>query len=383
MCIFRDNYSLIMKLNILYSDQQYIKPLDGLRGVAIILVILFHNFDHFYVNGFGWIGVDLFFVLSGFLITRILLNSKTKPRYFMNFYMKRVLRIFPLYYLFVIGCFVAVMFFDIDRLNAIKNYFAYFLSYTPNILFYKLNGFIPRFAMAHLWSLAIEEHFYFLWPLMVFLFSNKKLIWISVFVIIASSVLGMVMLYYKNSWMVVYTFTLSRLGTITLGSLLAILMVNHKKLLELLAIPVFITSFACIVAFYLKIHFIDKVPFDFFLLHPSTTILNSSNWMLLVIGVFFASILCITLSKNFLSTLLSIKPLMFMGKYSYGIYVFHFPVFMLLKQPLAHWAGFINNTLIRQTMISVICVCITILLSLISYHLFEQRFLNLKKRFEK
>lgn len=383
MCIFRDICSLILKLNILHNDQHHIKPLDGLRGMAIILVIFFHNFDHFFLSGLGWVGVDLFFVLSGFLITRILLNSKIQPRYFTNFYIKRILRIFPLYYLFVIGCFVTVMFFDIDRLNAIKDYFVYFLTYTPNVLFYQLNGFVPRFAMAHLWSLAIEEHFYFLWPLIVFFFNNKKLIWISIFVIIASSILGTVMLYYKHSWMVIYTFTLSRLGTITMGSLLAVLMTNHKKLIEIFAIPIFVISSILITAFYLKIYFVNHLSFDFFLFHPSSTILNSNNWILLVIGIFFSSVLCISLGENLFSRLISIKPLIFMGKYSYGIYVFHFPVFMLLKEWVAGWIPFNGGALINQTIVSLVCVCITVFISLLSYHLFEKKFLDLKKKFQK
>src|SRR6476469_9154525 len=79
---------------ILYSNKSHMPVLDGVRGMAVLLVIVFH----FYSIGFGWLGVDLFFVLSGFLITGILIDSRNKENFFRNFYVRRTLRIFPLYY---------------------------------------------------------------------------------------------------------------------------------------------------------------------------------------------------------------------------------------------------------------------------------------------
>ena len=84
--------------------RQYYPALDGLRGVAILMVVIFHNFGFTHYFFFGWLGVDLFFVLSGFLITEILLRTVGTPGYFRNFYLRRILRIFPLYYLLLIIC---------------------------------------------------------------------------------------------------------------------------------------------------------------------------------------------------------------------------------------------------------------------------------------
>src|SRR5436189_508497 len=86
------------------TDRQHYPALDGVRGIAILLVVFFHNFRFLNYFFFGWLGVDLFFVLSGFLITDILLQTVNKPRFLQKFYTRRVLRIFPLFYLAIIVC---------------------------------------------------------------------------------------------------------------------------------------------------------------------------------------------------------------------------------------------------------------------------------------
>ena len=87
------------------ANRSYYPALDGLRGVAILMVVLLHNFGFMSYFFFGWLGVDLFFVLSGFLITDILLKTLGQPNFLRNFYMRRILRIFPLFYLILIICF--------------------------------------------------------------------------------------------------------------------------------------------------------------------------------------------------------------------------------------------------------------------------------------
>ena len=91
-------------MNAINLHKPYYPALDGLRGVAILLVVFLHNFNFMNYFFFGWLGVDLFFVLSGFLITDILLNGLHKPHFLRNFYIRRVLRIFPLFYLTLIIC---------------------------------------------------------------------------------------------------------------------------------------------------------------------------------------------------------------------------------------------------------------------------------------
>jgi peptidoglycan/LPS O-acetylase OafA/YrhL len=157
-------------------------PLDGVRGVAILLVLL----DHFVPDVLmpdrlqewakkilttgRWIGVDLFFVLSGFLITRILLRAKDDPKYFLNFYARSVLRVFPIYYAALFVIFVAVTLLGFASgpwFEPIRDTQAFHWFYGTNFAFWLL----PKHALSanyielrHFWSLAVEEHFYLFWP---------------------------------------------------------------------------------------------------------------------------------------------------------------------------------------------------------------------------
>src|SRR4030095_2778309 len=146
-------------------SRQYYPALDGLRGLAILLVILYHNFsfiNHFF---FAWLGVDLFFVLSGYLITSILLNSVNSPHYLKNFYAKRVLRVFPLYYLSLI---IFLIIFPL--LGIYKSELKYYVDNQLWFWFYLQNWLLsfnfPTTGnfLNHFWSLGVEEQFYLAWP---------------------------------------------------------------------------------------------------------------------------------------------------------------------------------------------------------------------------
>ena len=168
-----------------------IPALDGLRGIAIAAVMVFHftlygPYSNALMRGLpaigpalhlamaGWGGVDLFFVLSGYLITAILLRTKAAPGYFRRFYARRVLRIFPLYYLFL-----AVGIALSSRLppawSAEGSWQLWLWTYLTN---FKIGSAgwssVPR-AYEHFWSLAVEEQFYLLWPLLVFKLDERRL----------------------------------------------------------------------------------------------------------------------------------------------------------------------------------------------------------------
>lgn len=140
------------------STQKHIPELDGLRGVAILLVLVGHATSYHLL---AVSGVSLFFVLSGFLITRILVDSASKPHYFRNFYIRRALRIWPLYFLILGIAYLTPLFpFSHAELPAYR-----FLLYIQN--FWSLNHAPP--ILGTTWSLAIEEQFYMVWPLVIWL----------------------------------------------------------------------------------------------------------------------------------------------------------------------------------------------------------------------
>jgi peptidoglycan/LPS O-acetylase OafA/YrhL len=174
----------------------FIPALDGLRGIAIILVML-HHFTYYRpetgidaviagVPLFGWVGVDLFFVLSGFLITGILLDSRGSTRYFTNFYARRTLRIFPLYYLVLFLALVAL-----PQFPSVHTVLAGDIEMPPRWPYwaYLTNFSVAERGFVHgwvdvAWSLAIEEQFYLVWPLVIWLCPQRLLPWLCTAIVI-------------------------------------------------------------------------------------------------------------------------------------------------------------------------------------------------------
>ena len=177
------------------TSNRYSLELDGLRAFAILSVMVYHarNISSpgdasiettlYGISEGGWIGVDLFFVLSGFLITGILLDAKASPSYFKGFYVRRALRILPLYYIVVAVAFVAV---SVGITSGTTDAAPYYVGYVQNWL--KLSSGYRVEILAHFWSLAIEEQFYIVWPLLVFVVPRRWSVALCVVFLIGSCV---------------------------------------------------------------------------------------------------------------------------------------------------------------------------------------------------
>ena len=221
-----------------HVEAQRLPPLDGVRGLAVLAVMISHFYglnrlkdllwtDRIYatLTDGGWIGVDLFFVLSGFLITGILYDSKGGEGYFRSFYMRRVLRIFPLYYGFLFVVFVVAPLLVQPRPNdlqwLIDHQWWYWL-YIPNFLGATFTNHVPPYT-GHLWSLAIEEQFYICWPLVVFLCSRRTLLRVCAGVIALSLLLriGFRLTDVPRDW--VYIVTPARLDGLASGAMVTLL----------------------------------------------------------------------------------------------------------------------------------------------------------------
>src|ERR1051326_8680661 len=209
-----------------------IPGLDGLRALAILLVFA----THIDFIGVGWVGVQLFFVLSGFLITGILLDmreSLPSGEYFFKFYGRRFLRIFPLYY-FYLGL-MAVVAYLLIKLDFRPNYMQIYFHQVPYAvfyvydLFYRVPSFEPSQFLDHFWSLSVEEQFYILWPLLLLLVPQKglKRLFISFIVLGAVFRLAWYLFYSSGSslWpfpdpfsLVVYSLPFSHLDAFAFGA---------------------------------------------------------------------------------------------------------------------------------------------------------------------
>jgi len=217
--------------------------LDGIRGIAIIMVLCHHAISMSYaeptclieriiykIGFYCRTGVDLFFVLSGFLITGILLRSKESPRYYQNFYLRRTLRIFPLYYLYISLVFfvfpiLSKYIWFIEKVSVDQ---IWYWTYLANFKMF-IDKYAPRIYLWHIWSLCIEEQFYFIWPPIVGLFSikNMKRVLVGIIFLCLGIRILLKLVYNCNNFQI-NVFTFGRFDILALGGLLAILYKNSN-----------------------------------------------------------------------------------------------------------------------------------------------------------
>jgi peptidoglycan/LPS O-acetylase OafA/YrhL len=214
------------------SDRR-VPELDGLRGIAVALILLFHFSPYTGplawlrpVSDLGWIGLDLFFVLSGFLITAILLRTAGQPGYYPQFVIRRALRIFPLYFAFL-TVFVALLYFRPDRSawHAFLEWGSplWFYTYLGNIRSVALNQFPPVDALVPLWSLHIEEQFYLVFPVLVALCRPVVLQRLLYGAVAVALICRCAFTVFAPDWILgTWWLTVSRMDGLALGGLLAL-----------------------------------------------------------------------------------------------------------------------------------------------------------------
>jgi peptidoglycan/LPS O-acetylase OafA/YrhL len=358
-----------------YSETRHIPSLDGLRGLAIILVIAFH----YYQLPLGWSGVDLFFVLSGYLITGRLLDSLDKPDYFRRFYRNRILRIFPLYYAVLIVFFAGFFFFAKNEtqplLHIYYTHWKSFFLFTENFTFI-IYGMPVTAYLLHFWSLAVEEQFYLVWPSVICLLKdpNTRLKWftaIPLLVLIIRS-LFVYCQSHPDSLTFYYYNTFFRIDTLVIGALLCQL---HQSKIN---IPVRLVNILILVSLtLLGLNYCVYRNWD------------SSNTFFRTIGYTLIAILCACLlhkavqsSGSLLQHFFSLPGLRFLGKISYGLYIFHLPVWAIFQERIFNWGQthIVQGEAAMRLLSISLCLPITFIISFISFRYFESFFLRLKKR---
>ena len=355
-------------------QRTYYPALDGLRGVAIILVILYHNFSFIPIFIYGWLGVDLFFVLSGFLITDILMLTRNTQNYFRNFYARRILRIFPLYYLSLLLFIFILPLFSWYPLHMeyYREHQLWFWTYLQNwtLVF----QFDPNAnVLTHFWSLAVEEQYYLVWPFIVLLVKKPKTL-IVICLLALITVIG-ARLYIWNhrelfstyQWLFLFT----RVDGILIGSMLALICRINPSVLHKYSI--YLILFFAGINF--LVYFLDR--YNYF---PVWAIIGYSSF-----SAFFAILVFESVKGNnkIISMVFNNAVLRFFGKYSYGFYIFHWPVFLLVKPYADEWMShfFATGHINHQVFSALLATLAGLAISVASFHLFEKHFLRLKRKF--
>lgn len=356
------------------SNRVYYPALDGLRGMAILLVVLYHNFSFISYFNYGWLGVDLFFVLSGFLITDILLSTRNTGNYFKNFYSRRILRIFPLYYLSLLLFLVILPLlpgFTLD-VRYYQEHQWWFWTYLQNWLLIFHPGGRPV-ALNHFWSLAVEEQFYLVWPFVILFIRRPKKLLIFCILALMAVIAARLYIWFNRSFFPGYQwlFLFTRIDGILIGSMLAIIYHYNQTILRKFSTLLILL----LAAFNFIIYFIEKER-DF----PVWAIAGYTTF-----AAIFALLVYESVKKEdrVISFIFNNAVLRFLGKYSYGFYIFHWPVFLLAKPYTDNMAGkIIPGQSFYQLLVSAILATLAgLIVSLISFHLFEKHFLKLKRHF--
>jgi peptidoglycan/LPS O-acetylase OafA/YrhL len=362
-----------------------IPALDGVRGLAILLVMA-HNLDPFeggvrlidrfaeLAATFGWVGVQLFFVLSGYLISGILLDTRGAPGYYRAFFGRRVLRIFPLYYGVLLLSLVIMPRLGIapGRLLADRGHQIWLWTYLINWA-EPLGGGVAAFP--HFWSLAVEEQFYLVWPFVVARTTPRRLLHgAAVLVVIAFGArLGLRLAGASEGGP--YMFTLCRMDALALGGAVA----------ALLRIP----AYRARAARWRGVTLAGSTLFVVGVLatrgYPRTSFLDQTFGYTILAVAFAALVLQTVLDhergRGRIGAVFNNAVLRSLGKYSYAIYVFHQPLNQMIGERLLHhWLP--QGIGLKAGSAYMVCVtAASYTLAVVSYHGYEKHFLALKRYF--
>lgn len=323
---------------------------------------------------YGWVGVQLFFVLSGFLITNILISTRETKNYFHSFYSRRALRIFPLYYASLIIGLILVPYFSGHAVQGAENQI-WLWTYLSN--WAAPNGYEVA-AYPHMWSLAVEEQFYLVWPCVVYFLSRAALLRSCVLIAIAALGTRILLRLLDDNLEAVYQYTICRMDALSLGAAAAILfrrenvrafLTQRRKQVRLIILVALVAEFVISSG------------------SPRTGLVTQTlgHTMLALIASLIIVDLAVNQNGDRLTRAYSWSPLRRLGAYSYSAYVIHRPVHMLVGLPLIKTLGWTEKAATSWPMeltYFVLATTLTLAFSAASYHLFEMPFLRLKRHFE-
>jgi peptidoglycan/LPS O-acetylase OafA/YrhL len=405
--------SLNFTAKIFVVKKEYFKGLDSLRFFAALAVFFTHVELIKKFTGFGshWIdpeeritkftvfqsvmakeidalspliayssalGVVFFFVLSGFLITFLLLREKEQNNSIdiRKFYLRRALRIWPLYYLIFILGFFALPYLDFFAVPGQDKFFQQnfwgnlmlYAFFMPNLAFSIFTTAVPNIGQS--WSIGVEEQFYLLWPLLISKSRNvlKSILWITGTIIALKGLLLLSFPFVKFEYLIVLKkfLAMSKLECMALGGLGAYMLFSKKEeLLSFVYKP--LSQIIALISIPLLIYFIPT-PFED-ILH----LLFSMSFLVIILNVAGNE-------KSFLR--FENRTLQYLGRISYGFYMFHVMCIVFTIHALDKYMGLDNDiTTPQHILLYGISFLLTVALSSLSYHIFEKAFIRLKDKY--
>ena len=372
-----------------------ISSLDGLRGVAILMVMMLHFYNEAIINnGYpiigpvitklvlsGLYGVELFFVISGFLITNILFDAKNGPNYFRNFYIRRFLRIFPLYYavLFVIFFILPHLVTFDAAAKDIASRQIWLWTYLSNAPWSgRAWDSSAIFRLGHLWFLCVVVHFYIIWPLFIYKFETRTIINICLAGMIVCLMIRLLLTVVGGPEFFTWS-SIRKLDGLLWGSFLAA-GIRTAYVSHLINIYTPRVAWVAGLLFFILIFVPRKFTGD-------NTVCIGYYWTFMetISVLFFGGILILVLRESGrLPSLMKNKFLVAFGKYSYGLFVIHnicLPLFKWLFKP-TELAMQIGSPLLTQIIFYILSITTSFILAFATWHLYEKHFLNLKLLFK-
>ena len=379
------------------ENRDHMPELDGIRGLAILGVLCSH------IAGLSgimsaelpslperllsyamvpmWGGVDLFFVLSGFLITGILLRTKTSKNYFTSFYSRRVLRIFPIYYLTLILSVIAGHFsvYIVSMLPPWSSWKMSYFLYLQNWPIFWHGAKVMGGFWGVYWSLAVEEQFYFVWPLVILLLSEKTIIRIC-YITLPCALLLRIFLYfiYFGNQFGLLQITSSRVDGLFMGAICSIYMFLRKRPVPMWSIIACGSAGSAIMGYIAIFHRHELV--------------GTALWMgtIGITGYSLLSTAIVAISQHklpYVQKVLTLKWMRLAGKYSYGMYVYHLFIVFAIRHYLIGFMSLGPDLGIRfgfpvKILAMMIEMVVVYFVAKVSYDLYETRFLRLKKYFK-
>lgn len=371
------------------QGSQRVSELDGLRGLAILLVFLDHYvgasqnnefspfWRHFF-NAFsgGQIGVDLFFVLSGFLIGGILLGSRDSTNYFRTFYLRRIHRILPVYYswilLYLIG--LGIFHFFAPRISTSAADFSHafrYLAFLQNFFWSKTRLELLWFAVT--WSLAVEEQFYLCAPLIIRYVPVRRLLTLLVAVILLAPVLRFLIILGPLEYHYIATLsTPCRADSLALGVLGALAWRSERFHRFLRENPNFLARF--LLFLFLAVGIILH-----WLYRPPGTVMGTVGYSTL--ALFFLALLLFVLARreSWLAGMMRLKPLRELGTVSYCVYIIHGPILIGIHHLLLH--GYPRIDSLWGALVTLLAALATLGIAALSWHFVEKPLIKRGHRF--